>query len=1272
MRRLHHRLLHGLYYLIGMTVIVMGGIALFLRAVVLPEIASYRADIERVVSRSLGMPVKIASVSGRWQGFHPQFNLTQLSITATDGRTLLTLPEARARVAWQSLLTADLRLATLELHGLDLLAQRDPTGIIRVAGIPINTPAASSGFPDWVLDQPHITLRNGRLTWQDDLIKAPSLVITNIHAQLKNTLFGHHRFGLKAILPKALGEQFDLRADLHGRDLAKREHWRGEVYVSVKNTHLDNLALHTPWAQKFVQNGTGQVRAWIDLKKGQVSAIIGDVHLADTHVRFSDDLPETLFTALKGRVAWQREGDHEELSARGLTFATPNQGTGDPADLRLKISRDPKTQRVQGGEIETRNLRIETFTTLTGNLPMPKALHEQIQALAPRGQIAYASGHWQDNNQKKDTYRINARFTDLGINATQAQPGFDNISGSLEGNETGGRLNIASKGFKLNMPTVFHEHIDLHTLDGNIRWQAQQDSHTVHIERLHLANEDLDGQIEGKITFTPRHSPVADLKAQIKHAQGPAVWRYLPKSIDNSTRLWLKDSLKAGSSQQAHMVLKGPLHRFPFVKGDGEFRVTVPIKDGALHYATDWPHIDAIQGELVFERAHMDLKATGHTSGAQLTEVSVHIADLNAPTTLLEINGKASGKTSAFIHFANHSPVKARSGSFTHDLTATGNANLQLNLRIPLETPEASQVNGGLTLKDSLITPGRGLPTLEQVNGTLQFTQESLHGHNLNARIYGEKAAITLTPHEAGAMHIRVNSTLNKNLLATWLPPKLEPYIKGQTAYQLDLVIDASSQKVEVSSSLEGLSIDLPDPFGKPAKTRMQTYIKFAPEEVGDRTLTVKYDQVASLRAHYKDDINSARIGMRIGAGETKIPTERGIRITGSMPRLHLDQWRALATSSTPSTSPRLPINIDLSYKELRAMDHVLSAGNITLSTNKEGWNITLRNAEMSGGITIKERPKRHIAINLDKLHLAKREIASAPTQASDDINTFEGSLHIKDLIIDDAKIGQVSFIFKPIKHGYEINRLEIEQPHAKLLGWARLSTHPSHYSFLEDISLEIKNLDGLMNQLGYPNHVKGGKGTLNSKQIIWTGGLDKLSPSALSGKVSLALEKGRFLEIDPGAARLLGIINLQSFSRLPIIDPREMFARGFSFDNIKAEEVKLDLGKITLNPLVMNGPSANVEMRGTINLDAKTQVLGVKIEPNVTDTLVAASGLAGGPAGFAGAWIASKFLKEQISAATPRVEYDVSGTWDKPIITPKGTQKPNTAVEKPYDLLSQ
>jgi uncharacterized protein YhdP len=94
--------------------------------------------------------------------------------------------------------------------------------------------------------------------------------------------------------------------------------------------------------------------------------------------------------------------------------------------------------------------------------------------------------------------------------------------------------------------------------------------------------------------------------------------------------------------------------------------------------------------------------------------------------------------------------------------------------------------------------------------------------------------------------------------------------------------------------------------------------------------------------------------------------------------------------------------------------------------------------------------------------------------------------------------------------------------------------------------------------------------------------------------------------------------------------------------------------------------------MRGTIDLKAETQTLALEIEPHVTDTLIAASGLAGGPIGFAGAWLASKALTKQISAATPRVEYDVSGTWDKPIVTPKNTKKTNTAVEKPYDLLTQ
>ncbi len=1257
-----HRLLHGLSYLLGLAVIVVMGVALFLRFGVIPEIDRYRPDIEQLASRSLGMPVHIAAIDGHWQGLHPHFSLTGLTLTGPDGKAQLTLPEVRATLSWSSLLFMDLRLARLELRGLEIAARRDSKGIIYVAGIPVNTPEGASDFPDWLLRQHEVLLIDGQILWQDERIQAPPLKVSHLNARMKN-LLGHHQMGVKGQLPPGLGERLDLRANLWGRQVSDRDEWRGEIYMAVDNTQLDTLALHAPWSQSFVRAGTGDVRAWIDLKKGRLTAVTGDVHLTDTRLRFDETLPDTLFTSLRGRIVWRGEGLHEELSARSLTFTTPSQSASEPADLRLKVKRSQDGQRIESGELETRNLRIETFTTLTGNIPMPRSIHDQIQALAPRGQITHASGQWSGS----DKYRINAQFSDIGLNATAKNPGFQGASGHLEANEGGGRLVLDTHAFTLDAPGTLRHPLQLKQLDSTVQWRTQDNQHEIHIKQLNLANDDLEGQLQGRLTWKPGHSPVADLKAQIKQGRGEAVWRYLPESVDDDTRFWLRDSLKSGISRNAQMRLKGPLNRFPFTHGGGEFQVSIPIEDGKLLYAANWPLIDNIQGELVFDRAAMHLHATGRTAGTQLSQVGVHIADLFLPHTLLEIKGQAQGETRAFIDFVNHSPVKAHSGGFTDNLTARGQASLDLKLRLPLEKMDDSQIEGALTLKDNQVSPGLGLPNLEQLNGTLNFTQDQLSGRDLTGRLYGEPARLSITP-RGSALAVQVQSLLTRKLLTAWLPPEALSRIQGQTSYQLELLADTRQQRLRLTSDLAGLAIQLPAPLGKTADSRAPLRIESTPKEMGFTALDAKYGDIATLRALYKNDLASARIGLQLGPEDARLPAEKGIEVSGSMGRFDLDQWRTLAATSplakATDKNDRLPLHkIHIKSEELLVMGRTLHKSQVELNPNTEGWTIKLKSTEIDGAITIKERPNRHILADLSRVHWPAGQQNALPSTTPASTHTdYHGSLHIQDLQIGEAKLGQLNLNYKPIMGGMEFTQIRIAQPNdeAVLTGHLKLYDDPQRTSKFEHGELQVTNLGHLMDRLGYPNRVKGGKGTFSSPSLTWPGGLGMLTTSTFSGPIEIQLKNGQFLEVDPGVARLFGIVNLQSLSRLPLLDIGAIFSKGFSFDQLHARTFTT-MGLIQLTQFEMNGPPAKVNMTGQINLNNETQALKLEVEPHLTDTLVAASGLAAGPIGLAGAWIASKVLKNEISRATPRFRYLVSGTWDKPVITPQTPPKPST-----------
>jgi uncharacterized protein YhdP len=183
------------------------------------------------------------------------------------------------------------------------------------------------------------------------------------------------------------------------------------------------------------------------------------------------------------------------------------------------------------------------------------------------------------------------------------------------------------------------------------------------------------------------------------------------------------------------------------------------------------------------------------------------------------------------------------------------------------------------------------------------------------------------------------------------------------------------------------------------------------------------------------------------------------------------------------------------------------------------------------------------------------------------------------------------------------------------------------------------------------------------SGNLGWMGGLQDFNLATLNGDLNLAVKQGQFLKVDPGAAKLLGILSLQALPRRIALDFRDVFSEGFAFDEI-AGSMHLERGSAYARDLRMNGPAAKVRMSGVVDLGRETQNLRVHIQPRLEDTVAVAGALIGGPVVGLGTLIASKVLKDPISQAAT-FEYTVTGNWAEPVIT-KIPRAPSKEAENP------
>jgi uncharacterized protein YhdP len=242
------------------------------------------------------------------------------------------------------------------------------------------------------------------------------------------------------------------------------------------------------------------------------------------------------------------------------------------------------------------------------------------------------------------------------------------------------------------------------------------------------------------------------------------------------------------------------------------------------------------------------------------------------------------------------------------------------------------------------------------------------------------------------------------------------------------------------------------------------------------------------------------------------------------------------------------------------------------------------------------------------------------------------------------------------------LSRLQMTTPEATLTAagtWAAAGTAaasagdtgnaptgPARRRAVMNFKLDLADSGQFLERLGMGKAIKGGKGLL-AGQLAWPG--SPLSPDFLnmSGQINLAIEAGQFLKVEPGVARLLGVLSLQSLPRRLALDFRDLFQEGFAFDSLIGD-VKIAQGVASTNNLRMRGVQAAVLIEGSADIKRETQDLRVVVVPEINAATASLAYAVINPAVGLGTFLAQVFLRRPLMQAGTR-EFHVSGPWADP-----------------------
>ena len=1243
-----------------MALSVLSVLVLVVRHGVLPNVDRYRGDIERSLERATGLDVTLGPITADWVGLRPRLRVDGLHVADREGREALAFRSAELSVSWWTLLAGDLRLHHADLAGASLSVRSDPSGAWFIAGVPLRAPGPDDDgtFARWLLAQHGITVRDASVTWLDEAQGVAPVSLSN--AQLVVRKSGkRHRAALRAQPPADWGAPIDVRADVAIDHRDGRWQVAGTVFAQTARAEWAALRAHLPLPEA-VQAGRGAMRLWADLIPGGVGAVAVDVSAQEVGLRLSPGAAPLSLAEAQGRVSWRALPDGWSVGVEKLALRTAS-GLATRVGLVSWSSSTPASGH--RGELRADDVDLAALSALLPSVPMAPTMREALSTLAPRGVLRATRLAWEGNTpHEAQAWHVDSRFEALALAAAFGYPGFEGLTGTVSGNETKGRITVTSSNVTFDATRLFAAPLRASRLEAKAGWQRGAEGLEVAIDEARVSAPEFEASVAGRwraLPDSPERSPGwVDLSGRVERARATAAARFLPNSIAPARR-WLESAILGGELSEGRFTLQGDLWHFPFQDASrGRFTAEATIANGRLRYDPAWPVVERIGGQLRFENASFAIEATeAQIYSSRARSAKAVIADLGARPPLLQLDVVADTAGGDGARFLRETPLVAGPGAFTKAIGVTGPARLQLRLDYPLWGKDLARVRGEYVFAGAQAAIGRSL-VMQGIRGSLAFTERSVRATALNGTLFGQPAQLRLGMQGEGAVLAELDGRLGANVLGVFVPEAVSRRTVGTAAWRARIMASGSGTELRVTSSLEGLAVGLPEPFGKTASEAraLSVTIRRLGEPEEETEAALGGDVHARVhRVAGRDGNERWQAAVRFGAPVGDAPRRDGLWLYGRLERLDLDAWRS-AFAVAPAAAPGEPAPLELEGLSLD-VSRLLYTGRelpqLSVRLRRDGtrWSGTLDGPPLSGEVSFDFTGRGQVRARLKHFALQAANAGASGPEPAPPLN--DQPPPALDIVADRFEfrgrwLGRLALVARHDGPNWIIDRLDISNDHARFNASGITTRDRAGARTRLDLKVDAKDVSKLLGQFGYGAYLSRGDARLEGA-LDWPGEAYDFATDKLSGQLRVEAERGQFARIEAGAGKLLGLLSLQSLPRRITLDFRDVFSDGFAFDRV-AGDVRVEQGVLRAQGFEIAGPSAFVTMTGEVSLPRETQSLAIRVVPEVGESVALAATVLGTPIMGLTTLLLQKLLQNPLGKAVA-YDYRVTGSWDNPLV---------------------
>ncbi len=1241
----------------------------------LPLLARHPQWVAAQLSERLHRPISFASMEGHWRPAGPLFVLHDITVQPTEGGVPLRVPQAALSLDLGAFALPSRHLLNLHLSGMRLDLTRDADGTWHVNGFGVGGDGGNqnASFGNLSVD---LWLSNSRLDITDAGAGRHYAVVADelrLSRQGDRVRVGGslHREGATGVL--------------HGAGSFRQDGADGRLWIEGSGLDLPGLLSDIDLHGYAAQAGRGSVALWLDWRKGKVVRSLVRADLRDLAV-INPDGNRAQVTALHGLAEVRIDNGDYRLRWGG------DDGSGLAAMVRQPGSDAMRVDAV------ARNLALDPLLPWLALKPQLSAgLAQWIGTGQPHGVLTQADLHW---SQAAGLESAQIGFRGLGIEALGKLPGVDHLDGNFRADAEAFSIELPSQAATLRFPGVFPQPFVMSQLGGEVAmWHdAQDQAWHIGTDRLAFEGAGYGGEARGEVALPDAGGrPFLDLYATVNHAEVTAAKLFWPNSMPPPSVEWLNRALVSGKVDQGDVLVRGDLRDWPFRHNEGRFEAHAVVSDVVFDYGKDWPRAEGVHATADFIDGGMLVQAdAGQSMGFKADKAVASIPDFADTTLDLTVQGSGSGADA--MNFVAHSPIASKQADVLAKLNLGGDVAANFHLVLPVKDISHFTLDGSAQLKNSYLRAPDWNLALEQLGGPLRFDAHGLQAGPLQAVAHGRPTTLNLsiagaTGDPAKILAAQLHGNFSVAELVDGFPSLkwLGPTAQGRSDFTIGFEIahpggDAAgsaplTQVLSIDSALNGMSLELPAPLHKPAADSLPLHLSMN-LPVANSDVQISLGGLARARLRLAGNANQPfAASAAFGTDMPDAAPAKGIRVRGRAALLDVTGWvQQTAGGAGGGDGPGLE-SIDVSADQAQLFGHNFANMSLQVTPQPGALSVVVDSAAVAGQLSVptEDLRKRGITAHLQRLYWPKdtppagQEPAGAPVVAAaapvlpppnpaatgiDPASLPPFHMSVNDLRLGQAKLGEARLETWPTAQGMHLDQLRSHSRSVQISAGGDWNGSAENSRTHLEVDFSAENLGKMLTALGYAGIVEGGK-TQVSINAGWPGAPSSIDWANMDGTLRANVSNGRILDVAPGVGRLFGLVSLAELPRRLTLDFGDVFGKGLAFDSINGN-FRLAAGMATTDNLKIRGPAADIDISGRTGLRARDYDQQVSVVPHIGNSLPVVGAVAG-PIGIAAGLAVQGLLGRVLNKAAVR-RYRITGSWDKPVMTPLDKAEPAAA----------